>query len=121
MTQECRGHMRKLMRTGTEASGLTADVHGARLTIRLLQGTFLSIFVTTGRLLVAPDDWSASERTAALLAAALAGAAAGGIFYATDGLRARGGLVRSLANIGTLLSYALLVGIAALLLFWIQQ
>ena len=89
---------------------ISASVHGASLRTRMLQGAGVAAALTVVNLLVrgVQLDVPSSMLVAFLAAIAICGAAGGATYYATDGLRARGGSDRTLANVASLLVYALL-------------
>ena len=97
------------------------NVHDAPLRTRILQGVFLSTFIAVGRVLVYGAHSAFAEGAAVLLGAALAGAGGGVLFYASDGWRTRGGIAKSLANIGTLFVYVVLSGGLIFLLLWMEE
>ncbi|HXY68912.1 MAG TPA: hypothetical protein VEH62_05650 [Gemmatimonadales bacterium] len=78
-----------------------AELHGAPLPARLGQGAALALAATAVRLVFDPHALTGlSFRQGALFfsAVALAGALAGAGWYATDGLRSRGGWRRLAAH-----------------------
>ena len=97
------------------------NIHEASLRTRVFQGVFLSTFIAVGRVFVYGAHSALAEGAAVLVGAALAGAGGGVIFYASDGWRVRGGIAKSLANIGTLFAYVVLSGGLIFLLLWMEE
>jgi hypothetical protein len=71
---------------------------------------FMSLFTMFGRF--AHTTLSVGTRCIALVLASLGGAVGGAVYYASDPWRARGGIFKTAANVGSILAYC-----AAALLF----
>ena len=96
-------------------------VHEKSLRTRMLEGAgiiaFLSLFSMFG--VRAPAGFSFGSRVFGLFLASLGGAVGGITYYASDPWRARGGMFKKVANVGSILAYCaaavLFVGVWILL------
>ena len=93
---------------------MTEAVHAEPLRARMLQGAGLAAFMTIFESLVRGDRLSLLERIGLVLVASAGGAVGGVAYYATDGWRVRGGAVKTVANVLSLLAYCFAVA----LVFW---
>lgn len=84
------------------------STHGASLPRRVLQGTALALFLTAFQILFGSKGKDLSSAQLSVLSAgvALGGGVGGAVYFALDGLRARGGWRRIGANALSLLAYA---------------
>jgi hypothetical protein len=87
--------------------------HEKPLRTRMLGGAasiaFMSLFSMFGRF--SNTTLSVGTRCIVLVLASLGGAVGGAVYYASDPWRARGGIFKTAANVGSILAY----GVAALL------
>lgn len=93
------------------------SVHAKSLGVRMLQGAGLITALTAMRLLSGFEHASAGSLAKMVVAVPVAGAAGGAAYYATDGLRAKGGGAQTFANVVSMLAYCAAALVAALLLF----
>jgi len=89
-------------------------LHEKPLRTRMLEGAalvaFMSLFTMFGQF--SNTTLSVGTRCIAFVLASLGGAVGGAVYYASDPWRARGGIFKTAANIGSILGYC-----AAALLF----
>jgi len=94
------------------------SIHGASLGTRILQGAGLAAGLTVFRVVAGfGSGLNAWQVSAGFAAAAVGGGAGGIIYYATDGLRAAGGMKRTFANVVSLLVYCFVAFGALILVF----
>ena len=93
---------------------MIAPVHSAPLSTRMLQGAGLAAVMTIVETVARGDRSALSARIGILLVASAGGVFGGVAYYATDPWRARGGVLRTTANVLSLLAYCFAVA----LVFW---
>ena len=99
----------------------TLSVHEASLRTRIFQGAGIAVFMMLFRITARENlPPSAMQILLMFLALALGGGVGGAVFYLTDGWRSRGGALRTLANVSSLLAYCLITGGVLVLLFVIH-
>jgi hypothetical protein len=79
--------------------------HDAPLKTRVLQGMGLAAFMTMFRIVFSGEKMRFKERLLLLVVVSVGGGAGGVIYYATDAWRARGGALKTTANVVSLLAY----------------
>jgi hypothetical protein len=82
-----------------------APIHDAPLKTRVLQGMGLAAFMTVFRVLFSGEKVGFKERALLLVVVSVGGGAGGVVYYATDAWRARGGALKTTANVVSLLAY----------------
>jgi hypothetical protein len=82
-----------------------APLHDAPLKTRVLQGMGLAALMTVVRVVFSGSDVGFRERVLLLVVVSVGGGAGGVIYYATDVWRARGGALKTTANVLSLLAY----------------
>ena len=87
------------------------SVHNAPLRTRLLQGAGLAAFMTVFESVARGDRGTLAERIGLVLVASAGGAVGGVVYYATDAWRARGGILKTTANVLSLLAYCFAVAL----------
>ena len=87
-------------------------VHSASLGTRVLQGAGLAAGMTMFRMVAGGAGFSLGARVMLLLVVGLGGGAGGVVYYATDPWRVRGGVLKTTANVVSLLGYCLVTMLA---------
>lgn len=84
-------------------------VHEKPLRTRMVEGAVMIAVASLFTMFVPVRPWDPPEslgsRVIALILASCAGAAGGVVYYASDSLRARGGLFKTVANVASILAY----------------
>jgi uncharacterized membrane protein YidH (DUF202 family) len=75
----------------------------------MLQGAGLAAFMTVFETVVRGDPPGLAERVGILVVASAGGAVGGVVYYATDAWRIRGGVLKTTANVISLLAYCFAV------------
>ena len=90
---------------GARTVAVEASIHDAPLKTRVLQGMGLAAFVAVFRLVFLREIVGFKDRVLMLLVVSVGGGAGGVVYYATDAWRARGGVLKTTANVVSLLAY----------------
>lgn len=97
---------------------MTPSRRKAQLATRTIQGAGIAVVLAIARVVGGGGSgFSILQIVAGCFAAAAGGAVGGAVYHASDGLRERGGLGRTLANVVSLLVYCSVTLLVLMLVF----
>ena len=106
----------EMIKVAGPAGTYEVPLHGAPLHTRFLQGAGLAAGLTVLRMFAVSTKFTVGQLLFGLVGISLGGGIGGTVYYATDRLRVRGGMRRTLANVTSLLAYCFAtIGIILLL------